>query len=72
MDEKLKSFLERSFFGVFSYLGNRFGLPTGKLRLYFIYVSFFTLGSPVLFYFIAAFWLNLKRFARRTHLEVFD
>jgi phage shock protein C len=72
MEEQVKSFLERSFFGVFTYLGDRFGLPTGKLRLYFIYVSFFTLGSPVLFYFIAAFWLNVKRYARKAYTVVFD
>jgi phage shock protein PspC (stress-responsive transcriptional regulator) len=72
MDERVKSFLERSFFGVFTYLGERFGLPTGKLRLYFIYVSFLTLGSPVLFYVIAAFWLNLKRYLRNAYTVVFD
>ena len=72
MDERLKLYVERSFFGVFTYLGERFNLPTGKLRLYFIYVSFFTLGSPVLFYFIAAFWLNVRRYSRKAYTLVFD
>jgi phage shock protein PspC (stress-responsive transcriptional regulator) len=72
MNDRFKSFLERSFFGVFTYIGDRFSLPTGKLRLYFIYVSFFTLGSPILFYFIAAFWLNLKKLARKAYTQVFD
>jgi len=72
MEERIKMFFERSFFGVFAYIGERFGLPVGKLRLYFIYVSFFTLGSPVLFYFIAAFWINLRKYARKAYTGVFD
>jgi len=72
MQEKIKILFERSFFGVFSYLGERFGLHTGKLRLYFIYVSFLTLGSPIIFYIIAAFWLNLRKYARKAYTVVFE
>jgi hypothetical protein len=35
------------------------------VRQYFIYTSFAGLGSPVLFYLIVAFWLNVRRYLRR-------
>lgn len=72
MDFNFKSFVEKTFFGVFAYIGEKFALPVGKLRLYFIYISFLTLGSPLVFYIIAAFWLNLKRFTRKAYTRVFD
>jgi phage shock protein PspC (stress-responsive transcriptional regulator) len=42
-------------------MGERLGIASGVIRKYFIYISFFTLGSPVIFYFIAAFWINWKQ-----------
>jgi hypothetical protein len=30
--------------------------------MWFIYISFLTLGSPVVIYMIAAFWMNMKRY----------
>lgn len=58
----LKDYLERSAFGVCSYLGQKIGIPSARVRLYFIYLSFVTLGSPIILYLFAAFWLNLKRY----------
>ena len=69
---RLRRFIEMNAFGVCSYLGERFNIATGKIRLYFIYVSFFTFGSPVIFYFITAFWMNIRRyilFAKRNPLR---
>ena len=43
-----KSFIERSVFGVCTYIGDQFGIAKTKIRLYFIYLSFFTFGSPVI------------------------
>ncbi|MBR9922680.1 MAG: PspC family transcriptional regulator [Bacteroidetes bacterium] len=56
--------LERSAFGVCSYLGDRMGVASSRVRLYFIYISFAALGSPIIIYLFAAFWLNLKRYIR--------
>lgn len=62
-----KSFIERSIFGVCTYLGQRLGIDNTKIRLHFIYLSFFTFGSPVIVYFILAFWLNITRYIRKNN-----
>lgn len=62
---RLKNFLERSAFGVCSYLGEKMGIATTRVRLYFIYLSFATLGSPILLYLFMAFWLNVNRYIKR-------
>jgi len=60
----LKDILERSAFGVCSYLGEKMGVATSRVRLYFIYLSCATLGSPVLIYLFLAFWLNIRQHIR--------
>jgi phage shock protein C len=62
--EKLKFFVEKHAFGVCSYLGDRLGISSGNIRLYFIYTSFITMGSPIIIYLIMAFWLNIKKYMR--------
>ena len=62
--ERLKNLLERSAFGVCSYLGEKMGVASARVRLYFIYISFVTLGSPVILYLFAAFWINIKRYIK--------
>jgi phage shock protein PspC (stress-responsive transcriptional regulator) len=62
--EKLKFFIERHAFGVCTYLGDRFGISSGKIRLYFIYTSFITVGSPIIIYLIMAFWINIKKYTK--------
>jgi hypothetical protein len=37
-------------------------IASSKIRLWFIYISFLTLGSPIIVYMILAFWMNLKRY----------
>ncbi len=68
----IKNRTEQSIFGVFDYVGERFGIQSSKMRLYFIYTTFFTLGSPLILYFITLFWLNIKRNLRKTHISVFN
>jgi phage shock protein PspC (stress-responsive transcriptional regulator) len=62
-----KSFIERSIFGVCTFFGDYLGIAKGKIRLYFIYLSFFTLGSSFLLYFFIAFWLNVAKYIRRNN-----
>ena len=57
---RFKYFIEWHVYGVCSAIGERMGIATSTIRKYFIYLSFFTLGSPVIVYFFVAFWLNLK------------
>jgi phage shock protein PspC (stress-responsive transcriptional regulator) len=49
-------------FGVCSAIGEKMGIATSTIRKYFIYISFLTMGSPVVIYFFIAFWMNVKRY----------
>jgi phage shock protein PspC (stress-responsive transcriptional regulator) len=60
--ENFRSFVELQAFGVCSYLGEKFNIASSKIRLYFIYLSFFTFGSPIIIYFFILFWMNIKRY----------
>ncbi len=62
--EDFRNKVERSAFGVSAYLADKMGIPRARVRTYFIYLSCLTLGSPLLFYFFAAFWLNIHRYLR--------
>ena len=62
--ERLKYFVEKHVFGVCSYLGEKLGISSSRIRLYFIYTSFITMGSPVIIYLVIAFWINLKKYVR--------
>ncbi len=62
---QIKDILERSAFGVCSYLGQKMGIASSRVRLYFIYSSFVALGSPLLLYLFFAFWINIRDYIRR-------
>lgn len=69
---RLKDFVEWQAFGVCAAIGNRLGVATSRIRLFFIYVSFITMGSPLIIYMILAFWVNMKHYilnARRNPLR---
>lgn len=68
----IKYAVEKSLFGVCSYLGELMGISTKSVRLSFVYLSFFTLGSPVILYFIMAFWMNFKRYSQERRTRVWD
>jgi phage shock protein PspC (stress-responsive transcriptional regulator) len=61
----IRDFFENQAFGVCDYLSEKFDLPTARVRNVFIYVSLLSLGSPIVFYMITAFWLNLKSYFKR-------
>lgn len=63
--EPLIKFIEKSSFGVCSYLGNKVGIASSKVRLYFIYASFVAFGSPIILYLVIAFWINIKAYLRK-------
>jgi phage shock protein C len=67
---QLKDIVERHAFGVCSYLGEKMNIASSRVRLYFIYISFVTLGSPVIFYLFLAFWVNIRRYIKR-HKDAF-
>jgi phage shock protein C len=63
--KKLKYFVETHVFGVCERIGERFGISTATIRLYFIYTSFITMGSPIIIYLILAFWMNIRKSLRQ-------
>jgi phage shock protein PspC (stress-responsive transcriptional regulator) len=68
----IKYAIEKNAFGVCETLGEKLGISSGRIRLYFIYTSCLTLGSPIIFYLIAAFWLNVRRFQSERRTRVWD
>lgn len=58
--ENIQSFFEKQAFGVCSWWGNKLGINSGSIRIYFIYLSFLTFGSPIVLYLIMAFILQVR------------
>jgi phage shock protein PspC (stress-responsive transcriptional regulator) len=56
------NWFEQQAYGVCAWLGVKLGIKSTTIRMYFIYLSFFTFGSPVIIYFILAFFLENKRY----------
>ena len=72
--EWLRRLFEYNLFGVCAFLGERLGMASSRIRLFFVYTTLLTFGSPVIFYFILAFWLNITqaiRFKRRNPVRDF-
>jgi phage shock protein PspC (stress-responsive transcriptional regulator) len=72
MAQIFKYTLEKSMFGVCSQLADYMNISKKSVRLSFVYASFFTLGSPIIFYLVAAFWLNIKRYAQERRTRIWD
>ncbi|WP_375586013.1 PspC family transcriptional regulator [Cyclobacterium xiamenense] len=63
--EKIKLFFQGSAFGVCSKLGEKLHFPIDSIRLFFIYSSFITLGSPIILYVSMAMLMKLRTYFRR-------
>lgn len=63
----ITDFFEQRAFGVCSWWGGKLGIATSKIRLYFIYLSFITLGSPLIIYLVMAFVLEHKSYFKFRH-----
>lgn len=69
--KKVQLFFEKQAFGVCTYLGEKLGLPTIRIRLFFIYASFIAIGSPIIIYLTLAFLMNLRSYLRKKYNSVF-
>jgi len=72
MIDKIKDQLEKSAFGVCSYLGEKIGIASSRVRLYFIYASFVAFGSPVVIYLALAFWVNIRKYLKAARNIIWD
>tara|TARA_B100000508_G_C11442460_1_gene269512 strand:- start:113 stop:337 length:225 start_codon:yes stop_codon:yes gene_type:complete len=61
MIKQIQYFFELHAFGVCTWWGQKLGIHTNRIRMFFIYISFFTLGSPIILYFAMAFVLENKQ-----------
>ena len=61
---KFKNFIEWHAFGVCTAIGEKLGIATSRIRMWFIYISFLTMGSPIIIYMVIAFWLNMKKYMK--------
>ncbi len=63
--ERIQRFFENQAFGVCTKLGEKLNLSTSSIRLFFIYASFLTFGSPVILYLALAYVINIRKHLRR-------
>ncbi|WP_298765848.1 PspC domain-containing protein [uncultured Polaribacter sp.] len=69
---KIRHFFERHGFGFFQRLADRLGMRAKNVRIYFIYVTFFTVGLSFGFYLTFAFAMKLKDMVYTKRSSVFD
>jgi len=62
MINKIIAYFEKQTFGVCAWWGEKLQLKTSRIRMFFIYTSFVTFGSPLIIYFIMAFILEHKEY----------
>jgi phage shock protein PspC (stress-responsive transcriptional regulator) len=60
--DRFRDFMEWQAFGVCTAIGDKIGIATSRIRMWFIYISFLTMGSPLIIYMVMAFWLNMKKY----------
>ena len=72
MIQSIMSFFEQYSFGVCTYLAQKFKLSLSKVRMFFIYTSFLSVGMPIVFYFLAFFVLDIRKFVKQKRSNVFE
>jgi len=65
-------FFEQQTFGVCTWLGDKLRMKSSEIRLFFIYSSFLTLGSPLILYMQLAFILKIKEYIQSSRSRVWD
>lgn len=65
LTDKIQVFFENYAFGVCTRLGEILGVAGSSIRLFFIYASFITFGSPILIYLSLAFIMNMRKHLRK-------
>jgi phage shock protein PspC (stress-responsive transcriptional regulator) len=68
----IRYFFEKHGFHVSSRLADKLGMRATSVRLFFIYISFVTIGLWFGVYLTLAFWMRLKDLIRAKRTSVFD
>jgi phage shock protein C len=72
MIQKILTFFERQTFGVCNWWGEKLGISSSRIRLFFVYASFLSFGSPLIVYLMMAFILNIRNYIRSKRNRVWD
>lgn len=72
MINNIRHFFERNGFHVSTRLADRLGMRALNVRLFFIYITFFTVGLSFALYLTMAFMLKLKDMISTKRSSVFD
>jgi phage shock protein C len=72
MVNEILRFFEHQTFGVCTWLGDKLRMKSSKIRIFFIYASFLTLGSPLIVYLHMAFILKIKEYIQSSRSRVWD
>ncbi len=72
MIKSIRLFFEKHGFHVSSRLADKLGMRATNVRLFFIYISFVTVGLWFGVYLTLAFWIKLKDLIRAKRTSVFD
>ncbi|WP_333596245.1 PspC domain-containing protein [Schleiferia thermophila] len=70
--EYIRSFFEKFGFEVCERLGDYLGIQAARIRLFFIYAAFLTMGSSVIIYMILLFIKEIRFYIRKRKTSVFD
>lgn len=70
--DNFKFSVESNVYGVCRRLGEKLGMPHKNIRLFFIYASCLTIGSPLILYMILAFWIKLKDYIKGSRNPIWD
>lgn len=70
--DNIKNYFEQQAFGVCDWWGEKLNVDSNSIRVYFIYLSFLTLGSPLVVYLVMAFVLENKQWFKPKKQSVWD
>jgi phage shock protein C len=70
--DTLKYLVEQRAFGVCEKIGDKLNMPGKSIRLFFIYASCMTAGSPIIIYMILAFWMKMRNYVHGKRNPIWD
>ena len=72
MIDKIQAYFEKQAFGVCEWWGEKLGVKISQIRLFFIYLSFITFGSPIIIYLVMAFVLKHKNWFKSKRTTIWE
>ena len=70
--DSIKTWFEKQAFGICEWWGEKLSIRSSNIRMFFIYASFLTIGSPIIIYLTMGFVMNLRKLVRRQRGSIWD